>query len=154
LKIATVYIEVHLIRENNGKIEFLLLKRASYEKFPDIWQMVSGKIKSDETAIEATLREIKEETNLIPEKLWVLPRVNSFYLAEDDSINLVPVFVAKVDNKSIVKISDEHSEFSWVDGKEAKRLLAWSGQRTSIDLISEYFDYSKRSFLYLTEINL
>ncbi len=154
MKIATVYIEVHLIRENNGKIEFLLLKRASYEKFPDIWQMVSGKIKSDETAIEATLREIKEETNLIPEKLWVLPRVNSFYLAEDDSINLVPVFVAKVDNKSIVKISDEHSEFSWVDGKEAKRLLAWSGQRASIDLISEYFDYSKRSFLYLTEINL
>ncbi len=133
-------------------LEFLLLKRASYQWFPDLWQMVSGKIKDGEKAYESALREIKEETGLIPEKMWVLPNINSFYLVEDESINLVPVFVARVDMDSIIKISSEHSEYKWVNRKEAKELLAWPGQRRSVEIIEECFDISKKSFLHLVEI--
>jgi dATP pyrophosphohydrolase len=152
LKISTNYIEAHIIRENEGKIEFLLLKRASYQWFPNLWQMVSGKIKDGEKAYESALREIEEETGIKPEKFWILPNINSFYLIEDDSINLVPVFVGKVDFNSKIKISSEHSEYKWVSGKEAKELLAWPGQRKSVDIIEECFDISKKSFLYLMEI--
>lgn len=152
MKIVTNYIEAHIIRENNGQIEFLLLKRASYQSFPDLWQMVSGKIKEGEKVYESALREVFEETGLRPEKFWVLPNINSFYLIEDESINLVPVFVAKVNFDSEVKISSEHSEFRWVKGKEAKELLAWPGQRRSVEIIEECFDIAKSSFLYLMEI--
>lgn len=152
MKISTNYIEAHIIRENEGKIEFLLLKRASYQWFPNLWQMVSGKIKDGEKAYESALREIEEETGIKPEKFWILPNINSFYLIEDDSINLVPVFVGKVDFNSKIKISSEHSEYKWVSGKEAKELLAWPGQRKSVDIIEECFDISKKSFLYLMEI--
>lgn len=154
MKISTNYIEAHIIRENDGKIEFLLLKRASYQWFPNLWQMVSGKIKEGERAFESAMREIQEETGLRPEKLWVLPNINSFYLVEDDSINLVPVFAAKVDYNSQVNISSEHSEHKWVSGNEAKMLLAWPGQRRSVDIIEECFDISRKSFLYLMEIEL
>lgn len=153
MKISTNYIEAHIIREYDGKIEFLLLKRAAYQWFPNLWQMVSGKIKEGEKAYESALREIKEETGLIPEKFWVVPNISSFYLAEEDSINLVPVFIGKVDFYSNVKISSEHSEFKWVSGKEAKEVLAWPGQRRSVDIIEECFDVSKKSFLHLMEIN-
>lgn len=152
MKIVTNYIEAHIIREKDGQIEFLLLKRASYQSFPGLWQMVSGKIKEGEKAYESALREIFEETGLKSEKFWVLPNINSFYLKEDESINLVPVFVGKVKYNSEVVISSEHSEFKWLKGKEAKELLAWPGQRRSVEIIEECFDVSKSSFLYLMEI--
>lgn len=154
MKILTNYIEAHIIREFENNLDFLLLKRASHQWFPNLWQMVSGKIKEGEKAYECALREIKEEAGIKPEKIWVLPNINSFYLIEDESINLVPVFVAKVDFNSVIKISSEHSEFKWVNGKEAKELLSWPGQRKSVEIIEECFDFSKKSFLHLVEIKL
>ncbi len=154
MKISTNFIEAHIIRERENQIEFLLLKRSSNQWFPNLWQMVSGKIKEGEKAFQSAIREIQEETGLKPEKFWVLPNINSFYLVEDESINLVPVFVAKVDFNSEINISSEHSEFRWVSGSEAKELLAWPGQRRSVDIIEECFDISKKSFLYLMEIKL
>lgn len=152
MKISTNYIEAHIIRELEEKIEFLLLKRSSHQWFPNLWQMVSGKIKDGEKAYESALREIREETGLKPEKFWIVPNVSSFYLNEDDAINLVPVFLAKVSKDSKVNLSSEHSEFQWVDSKEAIRLLSWPGQRKSVEIIQECFDSKVQSFLHLSEI--
>jgi dATP pyrophosphohydrolase len=113
--------------------------------------MVSGKIKENENAYQTALREIKEETNLQPEKLWIVPNINSFYSPVEEYISLIPVFAAKVKYDSKVSISTEHSEFKWVKKDEAKNLLAWEGQRKSVDLISEYF-LSRKSFLNFVEI--
>jgi len=113
LKIISNLIEAHIFRKMDDSIEFLLLKRAPDQYYPDIWQMVSGKIKPDEKAFETSLREIKEETGLTPLNQWVVPNINSFYTAENDSITLVPVFAAKVKNDDKVLISNEHSEFGW-----------------------------------------
>ncbi|MCS7054380.1 MAG: NUDIX pyrophosphatase [Ignavibacterium sp.] len=154
MKVATNYIEAHIIRKSNDQIEFLLLKRASHQWFPNLWQMVSGKIKDGEKAYESALREIQEETGLVPEKLWVVPNINSFYLFEDDVIHQVPVFLGLVDYNSLVKISSEHSEFKWVLADEAKKLLSWPGQRKSVEIIQECFDSTVKSFLHLSEIKI
>ena len=146
-------IEAHIFRERNGELEFLLLKRASYQYYPNLWQMVSGKIKEGEKAYQTAFREIKEETNLIPEKLWIAPNINSFYSPDDEYISLIPVFAAKVNPDSEVVISSEHSEFKWVNKDEAKNLLAWEGQRKSVDIIAEYF-ISRKSFLNFVEIKI
>lgn len=152
MKISTNYIEAHIIREIDGKVEFLLLKRSSHQWFPNLWQMVSGKIKEGEKAYESALREIQEETGLKPEKLWVVPNISSFYLNEDDAMNLVPVFLAKVNKDSEVLLSSEHSEFQWVLSDEAIKLLSWPGQRKSVEIIQECFDTKINSFLHLSEI--
>lgn len=151
MKVISNLIEAHIFRERNKKLEFLLLKRASYQYYPNLWQMVSGKIKEGEKAYQTALREIKEETNLIPEKLWIAPNINSFYSPDDEYISLIPVFAAKVNPNSEVVISSEHSEFKWVNKDEAKNLLAWEGQRKSVDVIAEYF-ISRKSFLNFVEI--
>jgi dATP pyrophosphohydrolase len=152
--LSTNYIETHIIRERNGELEFLLLKRASYQWFPDLWQMVSGKVKDNEKAYQSAIREVLEETGLRPNRLWVIPNVSTFYLAEDDSINFVPVFLVQVDFDSIVKLSSEHSDFKWVSFEQAKKLLAWPGQRRSIEIINEIFNQNEKSTLHLDEINL
>jgi dATP pyrophosphohydrolase len=153
MKIISNLIEAHIFREENGELEFLLLKRASYQYYPNLWQMVSGKIKEGEKAYQTALREIKEETNLIPEKLWIAPNINSFYSPDDEYISLIPVFAAKVSQDSEVIISSEHSEFKWVNKDEAKNFLAWEGQRKSVDVIAEYF-ISRKSFLNFVEIKI
>jgi dihydroneopterin triphosphate diphosphatase len=153
MNIISNLIEAHIFRIIDGEIEFLLLKRSPDQYYPNLWQMVSGKIKENETAYNAALREIKEETDLTPEKFWVAPTVNSFYSPNKDYICLLPVFAAKINYNCEIKISNEHTEYKWVKSDEAKQLLAWDGQRKSVDVIVDYI-LNRNSFLNFIEINL
>ena len=153
MNIISNLIEAHIFREKNGKLEFLLLKRSPEQYYPNIWQMVSGKIKENETAFNTALREIKEETNLTPEKFWVAPTVNSFYAPDKDYICLLPVFAAKVKYDCEVILSKEHVEYKWLSPEEAKNLLAWDGQRKFVDVIVDYF-LNRNSFLNFIEIKI
>jgi dATP pyrophosphohydrolase len=154
MNIKTSIIEAHIFRISENEIEFLLLKRSESEIYPGLWQMVTGSILDEnEKAFEAALREIKEETNLEPIKFWVVPNINSFYWPEVDSIYHIPVFASMVEYNSIVKISEEHSEYKWVGKDEALKLLAWPGQRKSVEIIYKYF-MNEQFFLKFVEIPL
>jgi len=139
VKVLSYMVEAHIFREKDNKMEFLLLKRAEKEIYSGVWQMVTGSMDHTEKAAETVLREIREETGLIPEKLWVVPYVNSFYSRRRNHICMVPVFAAQVNYDSKVKISDEHSDFQWLGKEDAIKLLAWQGQRVSVNTIYEYF---------------
>lgn len=153
MKIITNMVEAHIFREHDGRIEFLILKRSPAQYYPNLWQMVSGKIKPVEKAFEAALREIKEETGLTPLNLWIVPNVNSFYTEESDGLTFVPVFAAKVNPADNVQLSNEHVEYKWLPPEEAKKRLAWPGQKKSIDIIIDYF-CNDNSFLNFMEIKI
>jgi dATP pyrophosphohydrolase len=152
MEVVSTLVEVHVFREIENELEFLLLKRASNEKYGNVWQMVTGSIEN-EKAFETALRETKEETGLIPLRFWVVPNVNSFYSNDKNQVIMVPVFAILVANNSEVKISTEHSEYKWVRKDEAKKFLAWPGQRQSVDIIYDYF-INHQSFLKFVEIEL
>lgn len=151
MKIKGQIIEVHVIRRNKGRLQFLLIKRAPEEIYPNLWQMVSGRIEKGEHAVHAAYRELLEETGLIPTKMWIVPQINSFYNPIDDEINVIPVFAALTEPELPVILSEEHTEFQWVSAQKAKKLLAWAGQRQVVDLITEYFS-SSRQFLKFVEL--
>jgi dATP pyrophosphohydrolase len=146
-------IEAHIFCKKKNGIEFLLLKRGEKEIYGGLWQMVTGKIRKGEKAYNAALREIKEETGLKPKRFWVTPNVNPFYSHENNYISLIPVFAAEVDENSKVVICKEHTEFKWLKPDEAKKMLAWTGQRKSVDLITEYF-LKEMSFWNFVEIKV
>ena len=152
MKIISTMIEAHIFRETENGIEFLLLKRADDQVYSGLWQMVTGKIKENEHAYETAIREIKEETGLTPLQLWVAPTVNSFYEPKDEYICLLPVFAARVESNQI-KLSDEHTDYKWVDKTTAQKLLAWEGQRKAVQIIEDYF-LNEKSFFHFVEINL
>ena len=152
MKIISNLIEAHIFRNTGSKIEFLLLKRSEGQPYPGLWQMVTGKIKSNEKAYQTALREIKEETGLTPVQFWVAPTVNSFYEPIGENICLIPVFAARVESDKI-KLSSEHTEYQWVDKSTAQKLLAWEGQRKAVQIIEDYF-LSEKSFLHFVEIKL
>ena len=149
MEINSTLIEAHIARERNGKIEFLLLKRANDQKYPNIWQMVTGKINENEKAYSTAIREIKEETNITVKNICIVPNVNSFYNSDDDSINLIPVFLTKINAEIEVQISNEHQDYKWVNIKEAKKLLAWPGQIKSVKYIHDYLSNKKESLNFI-----
>ena len=79
MNIISNLIEAHIFREQNGKIEFLLLKRSPNNTIQTYGKWFPEKLKRVKQHIRQPLREIKEETSLTPEKFWVAPTVNSFY---------------------------------------------------------------------------
>lgn len=146
-KVVSTYIELHIFKIENGEMKFLLLKRSPFEKYPNIWQMVTGKIKENETAYQTAIRELKEETGLTAEEIFSVPIVNSVYLSETDEVCLIPVFVCRVSEDSKIKISSEHNEFKWATPSEAIELLAWEGQKNSVKLIQRYWFNEKEKLI-------
>lgn len=146
-------IELHIVKETKNGLRFLLLKRSPEEVYPGIWQMVSGKIEKNENAIQSAQRELLEETGLIPIKMWVVPKINSFYNPDADTISSIPVFLVQVSSSSRFVISEEHDAYVWVDSKKAKSLLAWPGQREVVDIITEYWG-KRKNYLKFVEIPL
>lgn len=68
----------------DNTMKMLLLKRAK----EGYWCHVAGKLKKNETAIQAILREIKEETSLLTEDLFSADYTIRFYSLEQNNIFL------------------------------------------------------------------
>jgi dATP pyrophosphohydrolase len=132
-------VEVCIFKIENGKPWYLLLHRSKDEKiYPDIWQFVSGSIEGNEKAVDAALRELKEETGMQPKAFWVVPFVNAFYDAGWDSVNLSPLFAAEVAPSVVPKLSDEHFEYDWYLFEDAVKNLVWPGQRQGMRIVHDY----------------
>lgn len=123
--IISEMIQLHVYRViDDGHVEYLLLRRADDELvYPGLWQMVTGQIEENETAYNAVLRELHEETNLSPKELFTVPFISSFYDYRKDTIQLIPVFAASVQSDSQVRLSHEHSEYEWLGFEEALERL-------------------------------
>jgi dihydroneopterin triphosphate diphosphatase len=124
--------DCHLARPAAGGFEFLLLRRASHKIYAGSWRMVGGKLKTEETAWQACLREIAEETQLPVQRLLAVPYVNRFYEWQHDRINDIPVFVAVTRSGANPVLDDEHSDFSWLPLEAALERLPWPGQRDGL----------------------
>ncbi|MCS5615645.1 MAG: NUDIX domain-containing protein [Candidatus Marinimicrobia bacterium] len=127
-------VDCYVFRQTDDDLSFLLLKRNKDKLYEHLWQGVAGKIEGDETAFEAAIRELKEETSLEPVRMFVADYVSRFYESHQDRINLVPVFGIEVDS-SEVKLSKEHVDYKWVDIYEALDTLVWRGQKESIQTV-------------------
>lgn len=138
VKLASGLIEVCIFCFSSRGPEYLLLRRSPHEKiYPDIWQFVSGSIEGSESATEAALREMSEETSLTPDELWVVPHVNIFYDPTHDSLNLTPIFAAQVAPGSIPKLSAEHHEYRWCERSAAAGLLVWPAQHEALRIVHD-----------------
>ncbi|GIT74022.1 MAG: hypothetical protein Ct9H300mP29_0160 [Candidatus Neomarinimicrobiota bacterium] len=127
-------VDCYVFRQTDDDLSFLLLKRNKDKLYEHLWQGVAGKIEGGETAFEAAIRELKEETSLEPVRMFVADYVSRFYESHQDRINLVPVFGIEVDS-SEVKLSKEHVDYKWVDIYEALDTLVWRGQKESIQTV-------------------
>ncbi len=103
------------------------------------WCQVAGGLEEGETAWQAALREITEETGLTPQRFYSGDICEQFYEPERDCISIFPVFVAFVDPAARVTLNNEHSAYQWLDFDAARALVSFSGQRRILSEIEAEF---------------
>jgi len=129
-------VDCYIYRHTTDGIRFLLMKRNLNKIYEHLWQGVAGKIEKGETASEAAVRELKEETGLSPVNIFVADHVSRFYEVHGDRINLVPVFGIEVDSENVI-LSEEHISYKWADIDEALNTLVWNGQKKGIQTVHD-----------------
>jgi dihydroneopterin triphosphate diphosphatase len=118
--------------------EFLIFRRAEGKPYAGQWRMVAGKTKAGEGAWEAALRELKEETGMVPERFWVIPSTNNFYEWETDRVHIIPAFAAQVEGDP--QLDDEHDEYMWLTTDNATTLLEWPEHRRLLQLVARMLE--------------
>lgn len=150
--IVSRIVEIFVYKKIDNEFKFLLLKRADDEEYPGIWSMPGGGIEEGEKAYETAVREMKEETGLTPNHIYVFDNVNVFYFMQDDLLHMVPVFLAEAD-ESIVELCNEHSEYGWMSFEDAYKKINWVRWKDNLKLINEILN-DDNLFRTLKEIKL
>ena len=150
--IVSRVIDAYVFRRTEEGLRFLILKRSETELYEHLWQGVAGKIEEGETAPEAAIRELKEETGLYPEKMWTIDRVNNYYDPKYDSVFLIPIFGIEVKSKD-VKLSSEHVDYFWGSKDKVKNKLLWNQQKMGLENFYQMLT-SEPKKLELSEIHL
>lgn len=116
-------IDVILIDPSRDK-RVLILQRGPGVRSTGAWEVVHGTIEPGEKAEEAALREVREETGLVVDRLYNLTS-HAFYLAQRGVVNVAVVFVAFADSRAPLALGREHSTAMWVGSDQALSQLAW-----------------------------
>ena len=127
------FVDTYALRGDGRQLEVLVLRRGDSGRCPGSWETVHGTIESGETPVQASLRELREETGLVPEKFYNLSRTEAFYQHQRDELALIPVFAAFVAPGATVRLSAEHDRGEWLRARDAAGRFAWPRERRAMD---------------------
>jgi dATP pyrophosphohydrolase len=86
------FMVVLIVRRHGDSHQLLLACRATGMYMGGTWQLISGGLEPHETAWQGALREMWEETGLVPAEFYRLSTLSNFYRPDNDSLNTAPMF--------------------------------------------------------------
>ncbi len=125
ISVAACYIEV--------ADQLLVLKRNKKSDQGETWGVPAGKIEEGEESLDATVREIFEETQIKIEKsdlmslgqLWIeIPKFQYIYYLS----------YVKFEKKPFLELNKENTEYKWLNPEEIRKLNLIMGAEEALDL--------------------
>ena len=129
-------VDVFVIRPLASGWRVLTLQRAADTRCPGAWEPVHGHIEPGEEPQDAAEREVREETGLSVDRLYVV-RVQPFYLRKTRTVQMAIVFAAFVAEPAEVTIAAEHRDHAWLSVEEALERYGFPAERASLREIVE-----------------
>ena len=125
-------------RKRASGIELLLLKRKGSEAY----DLPKGHIEKGENAVQAAVREIKEETGIDATFLPYFQTSTHYIFArkKEKISKSVKFFISRAES-SRVKISNEHKGYTWCNINKAGALLKY---KDLLDILPQVRDYIER----------
>jgi 8-oxo-dGTP pyrophosphatase MutT (NUDIX family) len=131
--VRVCFVDTYVLRGAGAQLEVLVLRRGTQGRCPGSWETVHGTIEPGETPVQASLREMREETGLVPQSLYNLSRTEAFYQHRTDEVALIPVFAAFVAANAEPRVSTEHDRAEWLTPAVAAKRFAWPRERRALD---------------------
>ena len=119
-------------------MELLLMNRE--DKDPNDWEVTFANVKPMEMCWQAALNEVRKDTSAVPDRIYSVDIVETFYDVVTHAIMLAPVFVAFFDFEQDTKPMMSGVGSMWLDAYEAEKHLPLSHQKQVLTTIyHEYF---------------
>jgi len=131
--IRVSFVDTFVLRGAGPTLQVLVLRRGSHGRNPGSWETVHGTIEEGETPVQASIRELREETGLTPERFYNLSRIEGFYQHTTDDLVIIPAFAAFVPAGAQPLLSREHDAFVWLGPSDAARRFAWPRERRALE---------------------
>ncbi len=114
----------------------LLLKRRPESKYaPNAWQFPEGKMKFGETPIETLKREVDEELNASFSKPELFDVSTGMIEVKGVKMHIIRIaYTASLNGKNL-KLSEENTEYKWVDLEDARKMDLVMGALEMIEKI-------------------
>jgi len=129
-------VDVYPYQQDGEDLQLLVLKRATDVIYAGQWRMVGGKAEEGETHYEAAMRELNEETGLEPTLFWTIPSINEFYDPNEDEVQRIPAFAAKVEKGQDITLNHEHERYKWISPDALRDYIRWPEQRRLMQLLT------------------
>ncbi len=151
IKIESPGVNVAVVKKDYDGWKFLILKRADNVSYGGCWGFLTGGKIGDETVAQVVVREMHEETGMKPKNMWATEYVVHFYEPEYDTIWILPLIVAVVDSGTEIELSEENSEYRWLDTQKASHLVSWKNLVEAVVNISEELEiYPAKNWVNIT----